>query len=158
MGLEADFIAWFHSRGEYYAGLSVKYYMDGEPYFRSSMGAECSLRDYLRVRKQTEDVYTCRYISGGGTEYDGGLWRRKETDKTVRFTQIKESFYQPNWTDLKINKDVKKNKRHCYQDNEDGSYTVYPDQCGTPHIFEPIKPEKIEEVLKAIPTPAPPDR
>jgi len=46
-----EFINWFHSRGEFYAKLPVKFYMDSEPYF-SSQGAECTLRDYLRIRDE----------------------------------------------------------------------------------------------------------
>ena len=48
-----DFETWFRSRGEFYKNLPMKFYMDGEPYF-SSQGAECSLRDYLRVREEDE--------------------------------------------------------------------------------------------------------
>lgn len=46
--LTQRFVDWFHARGEFYATLPVKFYMDGEPYF-SYAGAEFSLRDYLRV-------------------------------------------------------------------------------------------------------------
>ena len=47
-GIVEEFINWFHSRGEFYAKLKVKFYCDGEPYF-SHMGAEYSLRDYLEL-------------------------------------------------------------------------------------------------------------
>ena len=50
-GIVREFINWFHSRGEFYAGLPVMFYVDGEPYFKSQ-GAECSLRDYLRVKNE----------------------------------------------------------------------------------------------------------
>jgi hypothetical protein len=79
-----------------------------------------------------------RYTCGGGTNYDGGVWKKKETPKTITFIQLEESFFQPNWTILKINKDPQKNKRHCLREWGDGTYTIYPDQCGTPHYFEPI--------------------
>ena len=82
--------------------------------------------------------YTCQYISGGGTEYDGGVWEKKETLKTLTFTLIEKPFYDLNWDILKISKDVTKNKRHCLKDWEDGTYTIYLDQCGTPYYFEPI--------------------
>ena len=49
--LTQEFIDWFHGRGESYAKLTVKFYKDGEPYF-SSQGAECTLRDYLRVKNE----------------------------------------------------------------------------------------------------------
>ena len=48
-GIIEEFIHWFHSRGEFYAKLQVKFYKDGEPYFYSQ-GAECTLRDYLRFK------------------------------------------------------------------------------------------------------------
>lgn len=85
--------------------------------------------------------YTCRYISGGGTEYNGGIWTIKEAPKLIIFTCIKKSFYECNWSKLIIHKDTTKEHHCCLRDNEDGSYTVYPEQCGTPHIFELIKKE-----------------
>ncbi|OGH87080.1 MAG: hypothetical protein A2206_01365 [Candidatus Magasanikbacteria bacterium RIFOXYA1_FULL_40_8] len=81
--------------------------------------------------------YTCRYISGGGTEYDGGIWEMKETPSKFIFTILKKSFYETNWDKLIIHKDEMKNKRHCLHDWEDGTFTIYPDQSGIPHIFSP---------------------
>lgn len=86
--------------------------------------------------------YKCSYTSGGGTIYDGGIWKKKETSKTIILTQVVKSFYQPPWDKLVIHKDVKKNRRHCFRDWEDGTFTIYPDQCGTPHYFEPINNDK----------------
>ena len=136
-GIVEEFINWFHSRGEYYAKLSVKFYMDGEPYF-SDAGAECSLRDYLRVKEENKDRFRCYYISGGGTEFDGGIWLKKETNKQIIFTLIDKPFFDIPWNKLVIHKDRTKNKRHCFKDWQDGTYTIYPNQCGTPYIFEPI--------------------
>ena len=51
--LEQEFIDWFHGRGEYCSKLKVKHYIDGEPYF-SSQGAECTLRDYIRMKRETD--------------------------------------------------------------------------------------------------------
>ena len=82
--------------------------------------------------------YKMYYVSGGGTEYDGGIWEKKETPKTITFNCIKKPFFETNWEKLVICKDEKRNKRHCFRDWEDGTYTIYPDQCGTPHVFEPI--------------------
>jgi hypothetical protein len=144
-----EFARWFKSRGEYYSKLKMKFYVDGEPYY-SFCGAECSLRDYKRRKDLVKDIFSCRYIGGGGGEYDGGLWTKKETAKTIVFKNIRESFFQPNWAELKIHKDETKNKRHVLRGWGDGSYTVYPDQCGTPHIFSPIEPEEIENVIREI--------
>jgi hypothetical protein len=157
--LKAEFKRWFYSRGEFYKDLEMKFYVDGEPYF-SSQGAECSLRDYKKRKELVKDIFTCKYISGGETEYDGGIWQRKETSKMITFKQLKESFYQPNWTLLKFKKLSKITDRGDVRysgfgsvmiDEEDGTYTIYPDQCGTPHIFEPIEPEKIEEIITLLP-------
>ena len=54
-GIVEEFINWFHSRGEFYSKLKVKFYCDDEPYF-SSQGAECSLRDYLRIRTESQTL------------------------------------------------------------------------------------------------------
>ena len=84
------------------------------------------------------EKFICKYYSGGGTEYDGGIWEKKETSKTIRFTLIEKSFWRTDWDSLLINKDETKNKRHCLKDWKDGTYTIYPDCCGTPYVFKPI--------------------
>jgi hypothetical protein len=56
----------------------------------------------------------------------------------ITFTLFEKPFFDLNWEILKINKDPKKNRRHCLRDWEDGTYTIYPDQCGTPYVFEPL--------------------
>ena len=92
--------------------------------------------------------YSCKYISGGGTEYDGGIWELKETPKTLTFDLIKEPFFDINYDHLKFKKDTKNFRDdvityhgygHVLKDWENGTYTAYPDQCGTPYIFEPLK-------------------
>ena len=40
-----------------------------------------------------ESRYKMHYVSGGGTQYDGGTWEIKQTAKTYKFTKIKDSFY-----------------------------------------------------------------
>jgi hypothetical protein len=82
--------------------------------------------------------YKCKYYSGGGTEYDGGVWEKKETAKTITLECVLKSFYETNWNKLVIAKDPQKN-RHPYSDWGDGTFTIYPDQCGTPHVFEPLE-------------------
>ena len=54
-GIVDEFIDWFHARGEFYSKLPVRYYVDGEPYFSSGI-AECSLRDYLRVKRENATI------------------------------------------------------------------------------------------------------
>ena len=104
---------------------------------------------YERRKKLIEDIFTCKYVSGGGIEYDGGIWRKKETPKMIIFKQLKEVLFQPNWTEIKIKKETLNTKRgdkryngfgNVLIDEEDGTYVAYPGQCGTPYIFEPIKP------------------
>ncbi len=86
--------------------------------------------------------YKCVYISGGGKEYDGGIWIKKETPKTITFTCIEISFFGVDWDRLVIYKNPKRNQRHCLRDWDDGTYTIYPDRCGVPHIFTPITNNK----------------
>ena len=90
-------------------------------------------------------LFKCIYVDGSGKEYDGGIWERKETPKTIVFKQIKESFFNPkesffnpNWNFLKIYKDKTKRNKHVIKEWSDGTYTIYPEQCGTPHLFTPI--------------------
>jgi hypothetical protein len=80
--------------------------------------------------------YKCVYISGSGEEYDGGLWEKKETAKIITFICVEKSFYEVDWDKLICRKDNK--CPHHFTDWEDGSYTVYPNRCGTPHIFTPV--------------------
>ena len=82
-------------------------------------------------------IYKMYYVTGGGTEYDGGKWEIEEKPKSFIFKCIEQPFYESH---CPVNMRISKNKelRHCLRNNEDGSFTVYPFQCGTPHIFEPI--------------------
>jgi hypothetical protein len=82
--------------------------------------------------------YKCTFPNGGGTEYDGGIWEMKETNKTITFTCIKQPFFEVCWNKLKLNKDGQKNK-HPFTCWKTGCYIIYPDQCGTPYTFEPIE-------------------
>ena len=49
--------------------------------------------------------YQCNYISGSGTEYDGGIWEKKETPKIITFTLIEEPFFDINYKVIKVLKD-----------------------------------------------------
>jgi len=106
--------------------------------------------------------YKCTSTSGGGIERNEGIWEKKETDKTITFRYIGDLIFEPNYKTIKINKFYSKkyirkdnNYSACrYYDNEkykswcnnghvirdwlDGTYTAYPQQCGTPYYFESI--------------------
>jgi len=97
-------------------------------------------------------LYHCVYLSGSGREFNGGIWELKETDKTICFKQVIKSFFNPNWTLIRINKFYNKKhfrNGHCLRKWEDGTYTAYPDQCGVPHIFEPISEEGLRRYKMA---------
>jgi len=92
--------------------------------------------------------YTCKYSSGGGTEYTGGIWEKKETSKTITFTCVKKSFFEAGWDKLRFKKSTKNTSRDDIRysgygsvmiDWQDGTYTIYPNQSGTPFLFKPIK-------------------
>jgi len=100
--------------------------------------------------------YKCEYFSGGGTGYDGGIWEKKETDKTISFEQIEQSFYNPNYTKVRVSKNYGKfhnfesavedrgdyiaisNNGHTIRDWKNGMYTIYPNQSGIPYVMTPI--------------------
>jgi len=113
--------------------------------------------------------YKCKYISGGGTEYDAGIWELKETPKTISFIYTGNLIFEPLYTLIKINKFYSKkkirkdnnysaykefeyggqkykswcNNGHVVKDWLDGTFTAYPNQCGTPYYFEPINASKL---------------
>lgn len=104
--------------------------------------------------------YTCKTTSGGGTESDAGIWEKKETSKTICFKYIDDLHFEPLYKIIKINKFYSKkkvredgnylafrefngygswmNNGHVLRDWKDGTYTAYPQQCGTPYYFEPL--------------------
>jgi len=107
--------------------------------------------------------YYCTTTSGGGTISDAGIWELVETPKTITFKYTSNKIFPPNYTIVKINKFYSKkkirkdnnysayrefnspryrvwaNNGHVLRDWLDGTYTAYPNQCGTPYYFEPIK-------------------
>lgn len=83
--------------------------------------------------------YKMKYFSGSGEEYDGGEWEVKETPKMFTFTCTSQPFFDlccP--STMKIRKE--KERSHYLRNWEDGTYTIYPFQSGTPHLFEPFNP------------------
>ena len=48
--------------------------------------------------------YKCKYISGGGTEYDGGIWEMTETPKQIKWTMIEKPFFEPCHNSMTIRK------------------------------------------------------
>ncbi len=110
-------------------------------------------------------LYKMIYRLGDGKDTDGGIWEKKETEKTISFIQVKESFFNPNYTRFRINKFYKNdgsrqdgnynavrriqegiveytgyfNNGHCLRGWDDGTYTCYVEQSGIPYYFEPIE-------------------
>lgn len=82
--------------------------------------------------------YKMYYVSGGGSQYDGGIWEISETPRAVTFVCVEEPFFDLNIpTKMKIRRE--KERRHCLWDWGDGTFTVYPNQSGVPHVFEPLQ-------------------
>ena len=80
--------------------------------------------------------YRCTYITGDSKENDGGIWEKKETLKIIIFTCIEKSFFAVDYDKFYCKKD--NSGKHHITDWKDDTYTVYPNRCGTPHIFESI--------------------
>lgn len=83
--------------------------------------------------------YKCTYTSGGGTEYQDGVWEKKSTPKATRLIKVEEygvGIYAMHevGTIFKIGKGT----GNPVQDFGDGTFTVYFEQAGIPYYFEPI--------------------
>jgi hypothetical protein len=78
--------------------------------------------------------YTCEYLEGGGSWINNGNWSLRETISFYIFESLEPEFYEiHNQTIFKIHK-----IKSAY-DLTDGEFTIYPNQCGTPYVFKPIK-------------------
>lgn len=91
--------------------------------------------------------YNCYYVSGGGTEYDEGIFELvKKTDKCLTLKMIEEGYFA-NYPEVKVRKiPIGKGKGTrfcpCVKEWGDGSFTVYHNADGTPYIYEPLQPAK----------------
>ena len=84
--------------------------------------------------------YNVIYISGGGTEYEDGVWIVKRTPKRIIAEKVAEymsGVYAMHKVGEKIR--IGAGTGNPIKDEEDdGSFTVYFAQAGTPYIFTPI--------------------
>ena len=79
--------------------------------------------------------YKCNYISGGGRQYDGGIWEIRETEKVIK-CKILEKPYFETYEELTIKKD--NTGKHCLRYKNEKEMLVYPDRNGVPYYFEAI--------------------
>jgi len=91
------------------------------------------------------DMYICHYKSGGGTEYEEGIFKViKITKKAMTLEMIKEGFFGQ-YKDMKIRRiPTLEGKRTAfcpavYWDDDD-SVTVYHEGRGIPFTYEKIVP------------------
>ena len=85
--------------------------------------------------------YRVYYISGGGTEYEDGVWTIHKTPKRIIAEKIKEygvGVYAMHKVGEKINVGAGSGSP-IKDEDDDGSFTVYFRQAGLQYIFEPIK-------------------
>jgi hypothetical protein len=83
--------------------------------------------------------YKCEYETGGEKHSDG-IWERKDTAKTIRMTKIEE------WPEVgvyamhKVGESFKvgKGTGNPLEEYEDGTFTIYFRQAGTPYYFEKV--------------------
>ena len=83
--------------------------------------------------------YTCYYLDGGGSEYQDGIWERKDTPKTITLIKVKEymsGIYANHEVGFKTK--VGLNTGNPLRDWGDGTFTVYFKQAGVPYYFEEI--------------------
>ena len=85
--------------------------------------------------------YTCAYTGGDETKYEEGQWQIKTlTEKTLIVKKITEKGVYGNYEKGDIIKCGRiKSNGNVLKDWKDGTFTIYPNQCGTPYYFEPLK-------------------
>ena len=99
--------------------------------------------------------YKCTSTGGGGTDSDEGIWTVNRTAKIIAFSRIPDDWFDP--MNFRVRTEVNMrdgNIRYSGFGNvvidwEDGTYTAYPNQAGTPYYFEPIV-EPVRSVSKPI--------
>jgi hypothetical protein len=83
--------------------------------------------------------YTVCYFSGADEEYQDGIWEIKKMPKTTTAEKIGEKgiYGMHNVGEkIRIGKGTGSPIRY---EREDGGFTVYFKQAGTPYIFTPLK-------------------
>ena len=83
--------------------------------------------------------YDVFYISGSGTHYQDGVWTIKRTPKRIIAEKI-EDFMSGVYAMHEVGEKIRigKDTGNPIKDEEDGSFTVYFGQAGTPYIFNPL--------------------
>ena len=81
--------------------------------------------------------YKVTYTSGGGAEYEDGIWEVKRTPKRILVTCLEEGFFGNHETGEKI-RIGKGTGNPIKNEDDDGSFICYFSQAGTPYYFEPI--------------------
>jgi len=85
------------------------------------------------------EKYRVTYMSGGGTEYKDGVWKVKQTPKTITAEKIEEDgvgIYSMHEVGFKTR--IGKGTGNPIKYEEENGFTVYFWQAGTPYIFEKI--------------------
>lgn len=87
-------------------------------------------------------IYRCTYLSGGGTVYNDGFWRRKQTLKTIKLEKISEDPIGSTGVyamhEVGTVKKIGTRTQNPLFEYPDNTFTVYFSQGGTPYFFEPV--------------------
>lgn len=83
-------------------------------------------------------THIMHFYDGADNEYYGGEWNITETPTMYKLELLSDERDYGNFNNPKesIRKDMKSKSRLL--DWGDGSYTVYPNRNGIPHVFAPI--------------------
>lgn len=84
------------------------------------------------------DKFICESTGGGGTQQDEGVWIVKtKTDKTLVMEVVNDGYF----SDYEIGATLRIGARfpNPVEFWDDGTFTVYPNQAGTPYYFEPVE-------------------
>ncbi len=89
--------------------------------------------------------YNVTYPSGGGTEFDEGVWEIKTTPKQKTATKLAEQDgYFGVYSKYPVGKKFKIgfNTGNPIREIDDETFVVYFEQAGTPFYFEPCNQTK----------------
>ena len=78
------------------------------------------------------------YTTGGGEQFYGGTWEKKQSPKSTTFTLLDNPFW-PHRDDKVIKIRKNQSNRHAIRFHDDDTLTIYQNRDGTPCYFEPIE-------------------
>jgi hypothetical protein len=90
-------------------------------------------------KKQEQILYRCIYVDGSGQEYDEGIWIIKTRTPIMLIVEKISENEIYGYYDKGEKIRCQKGNGNPLIDHGDGTFTIYPNQGGTPFYFEIFK-------------------